>query len=67
MGKKGKKSQRGIGEKDPEVRNIRISIWVTSSDAIRLETLAKNQGKSKADLLIPLIRELCKYLDKLPD
>lgn len=67
MGRKGKKSQRGIGEKDTEVRNARISIWVTSSDAIRLEALAKKLGKSKADLLIPLIRELCKYLDELPD
>jgi len=67
MGKKGKKSQRGIGEKDTEVRNIRISIWVTSSDATRLSELAKKLGKSKADLLIPVIRELCKYLDELPD
>lgn len=67
MGKKGKKSQRGIGEKDTEVRNVRISIWATSSDSIRLEALAKKLGKSKADLLIPLIRELCKYLDELPD
>ncbi|MFB2891940.1 hypothetical protein ACE1CI_03235 [Aerosakkonemataceae cyanobacterium BLCC-F50] len=58
MGKKGKKSQRGIGEKDTEVRNVRISIWVTKSDALGLEELAKKLGKSKADLLIPLIREL---------
>lgn len=67
MGKKGKKSQRGIGEKDTEVRNVRISIWATELDANRLNNLAKKLGKSKADLLIPLIRELCKYLDELPD
>jgi hypothetical protein len=67
MGKKGKKSQRGIGEKDTSVRNVRIAIWATSSDASRLSELAKKLGKSKADLLIPLIRELCKYLDEFPD
>lgn len=67
MGRKGKKSQRGIGEKDTEVRNVRISIWATELDANRLNNLAKKLGKSKADLLIPLIRELCKYLDELPD
>ena len=56
MGKKGSKSRRGVGEKDTEVRNIRISVWVTKSDAELLADFAKKSGLSKGDVIIELIR-----------
>ncbi|WP_374825263.1 hypothetical protein [Aerosakkonema sp. BLCC-F183] len=56
MGKKGFKSKRGIGEKDFEVRQTRISVWATKSDAEKLDLYAKAHSLSKADVVIFLIR-----------
>jgi len=67
MGKKGFKSKRGVGEKDATVRNQRISLWATEADLILINKLCQKLGKSKTDLLILLIRNADKYLDKLLD
>ena len=56
MGKKGRKSKRGIGEKDEVCRNKRIAVWATPADAALLENAARELGISKTDIIIQLIR-----------
>lgn len=57
MGKKGQASKRGIGEKDPEPRTAKIYFECTPSDYDRVSAAALYQSRSKADILITLIRE----------
>ena len=58
MGKKGFKSKRGVGEKDSEVRQTRISVWATKADSEKIKLYAEKYGLSKADVIIYLIRSL---------
>lgn len=62
MGKKGKKSQRGIGEIDAEVRDKSLFFKVTRKDYLLLSIAAKKENITKVGVLVQLIRKhLSKY------
>ena len=57
MGKRGRQSRRGVGEKDELPRDKRLAVNVTQEDYALVLRASEKLKISKADVLIGLIRK----------